>query len=454
MKCTWIIISIQFIIISYLFINSQTQTEVPNLNKSLEKLRHSACNSALLSSSCLTFNKPDTRNCNIAFTFAAMIDIRLRFTDFTNLLIPPPEARHHEQVKTKQQMLETMAYSFSTGRAAEYRVTKELFDFIISILQGVENWKTLGGNGAMMSLRAAHEGCGSYLSAPVTEEMTKYFPSNVQFLNEFVDAPDLHIILEYREGERWGKYLAPRSNRFYMNHDTLNINPKFLEGINSTPNVQVIAIGGLQLIENTEVEDDFLTKTHIAILSNKNKKIKTHIEMGDFHSYTYFKKLQPLFKSADSIGMNEQELGILLTHLKKIKFAGYPSKAPIKKYLEDLVDLIDELTDNLYEASRIHLHTINSQIICSNNEWTDPEIATARSAILAGQFACNNTDIQHTSFSFYENDDWYVEDITKCWGHKHMRCCLALVPTCLNVVQVSGLGDNISAMGLVYHPIK
>ena len=119
-----------------------------------------------------------------------------------------------------------------------------------------------------------------------------------------------------------------------MNHDIENINQKVLDSAFNIDGIQVLAIGGLQLIEGSEASDVFLEKMLNVVVSAKEKNIKTHIEMGDFHSYGFFNKLQKLFSLADSIGMNEQELGILVCHLKKIKFTGYPSRAPIKKYLE------------------------------------------------------------------------------------------------------------------------
>ena len=455
MNNIWILVILQSLFLGFLLLPSNSEPESRSQTRYLESLRHSACNSALVSQSCLDFQRPSPSSCRLGFTFSALIDLRLRLTDLTSHFSAPGQAKFHESIQSKQEMLETLAYSFSTGRAAEFRVPQDLFLEILSVIETLENWRTLGGNGAMMSYRAAHEGCSSTLIAPITQEMTQYFPHNVKFLNKFVEQPDLHIILEYREGERWGKYNAPRSNRFYMNHDTQNTNPEIMSsGFELAEETKVLVIGGLQLIENSGAETEFLEKA--LALSHKvhEKGIKTHIEMGDFHSYAFFKKLQPLFAVADSIGMNEQELGILLCHLKKIKFAGYPSKAPIKKYLDDLSDLLSELPVNNYQASRIHLHTIYSQVICSNEVWGNPLIASARSAIIAGQFACNNTDIQQTSFRFYEGEDWAQEDTTKCWKNNNMQCCLALVPTCLNVVQVSGLGDNISATGLVYHNIR
>lgn len=454
MSYLWGLIFLQSIFLGYLLLSTRSEQTYPHIENSLERLRESACNSALLSKTCKDFKEPDLESCRIGFSFSALIDIRVRFTDFSKYFLPPNQGKSHEVIHGKQDMLEALAYGFSTGRAAEFRVPQELFVEVLTVLEKLESWRTLGGNGATMANRAAYEGCSTFLVAPVTSEMLEYFPSTMDFLSTFLEEPDFHIILEYREGETWGKYTAPRSNRFYMNHDLLNVNPEVLDPGFQLNNTQILVIGGLQLIENSESEDLFLAKVLLLSTNAHEKNIKVHIEMGDFHSYSYFKKLQSLFATADSIGMNEQELGILLCHLKKIKFAGYPSKAPLKKYLADLSDLIKQLESSQFLTSRIHLHTISSQVICSTDIWDFPLIPASRSAIIAGQYACNNTDIQSNSFRFYDEEDWKNEDITKCWRTNNMQCCLALVPTCTNVVQVSGLGDNISATGLVYHKIK
>ena len=452
MRLTWLLISLQTLIISYLLFWPVPIEELQDQLSTLEYLRKAAGSSTLIpinpsQSSSIT-------QCNLAFGFASLIDIRMRFVDFIKHFPAPAESKYHEELKTKQQMLETLAFSFSTGRGAEFRVPEALFSEILSVIPSVQSWRTLGGNGATMCKRASHEGCNAYLVSPITEEMKKYFlEEKTIFLNKVLDTPDLHVILEYREGESWGKYVASRSNRFYLNHDIHNIDPQVFESVKLIEGVQVFAIGGFQLVESSLKEDEFMKNALEKTLEIKEKAVKIHFEMGDFHTYPYFSKLQSLVKESDSIGMNEQELGILLCHLKKIKFGGYPSKASVKRYLSDLSDLIGELKRNEYKANRIHLHTIYSQIICSNSLWTHPLKAAARSAILAGQFACNNTDLQNNSFEFYKGKDWKPEDVTKCWQEQSMTCCLALNPTCTQVVQVSGLGDNISATGLVYHPL-
>lgn len=453
MRLTWFIILIQTLIISYILFWPVTIKESENQLSSLESLRSAAGSSSLLAIN--PSYSESLGQCSLAFGFASLVDIRMRFIDFIKYFPAPAESKYHEELKTKQQMLETLAFSFSNGRGAEFRVPKDLFSELLTIIPNIQSWRTLGGNGATMCKRASHEGCTSYLASPITEDMKTYFiPQKTIFLNKPADTPDLHVILEYREGESWGKYVAHRSNRFYLNHDTQNVDPAVFDSLQYIENVQVLALGGFQLVEGSSQEDDFLSNSFKKVLEIHQKGVKIHFEMGDFHTYTYFSKLQSLVKEADSIGMNEQELGILLCHLKKIKFAGYPSKAPIKKYLSDLSDLIQELRKNEYKASRIHLHTIYSQVICANSVWSYPMKAAARSAILAGQFACNNTDLQNNSFEFYQGKDWKAGETTKCWQDQDMTCCLALNPTCTQVVQVSGLGDNISATGLVYHPLS
>lgn len=461
MRLSWLIVLLQSGIISYFLITSMQADSLQKSSWKLESLRHHAENSALMSSTPINPQPSSLRSknkCKLGFGFASLIDIRTRLVDFILSYPPPAEARHHESISSRQEMLETLAYCFTTGRGAEFRIPQSLFQEVLQVIYSVEHWKTLGGNGASMSKRASHEGCHSYLVSPVTLSMQDYFPNDsTTFLNDMQASPDFHVILEYREGETWGKYVASRSNRFYLNHDSLNVDPSVLKPMSKVKDLeglQVFALGGFQLVEGSEAEDEFLKVALEEVTKLKQAQVKIHFEMGDFHSFGFFSKLQGLIKEADSIGMNEQELGILLCHLKKIKFAGYPSKATVKKYLSDLTDLVQSLAANSYKATRIHLHTLAMQAICSNEEWADPLKPAARSAILAGQFACNNTDIQSTTFEFYSGNDWNSEEITKCWKEGQMKCCLALNPTCTQVVQVSGLGDNISATGLVYHELR
>mmetsp|Transcript_31585 Transcript_31585/g.31323 ORF Transcript_31585/g.31323 Transcript_31585/m.31323 type:complete len:325 (+) Transcript_31585:449-1423(+) len=319
----------------------------------------------------------------------------------------------------------------------------------------------------MMAMRLAQEGCKTFLSSPLTVEMTNYFHSSLIPLNDLIEVSDYHIVFEYAEGETWGKFTAPRSNRFYANHDIENTHPKAFSGLeNLGTKVNLVAIGGLQLIQGSEHETEFITSMIKVIDKLNSQKVKIHVEMGDFHNNQFYEELQKIFIKADSIGLNEQELGKLLSYLTGEKFRGYPSKATLEAYLPDLERLITVLKQKGFQTNRIHLHTIYSQVVCSTSDWSEPLISAARSALLSGQYACNTTDIQLSTAKFFkgpvsihsENKQQTVEigsgKVTHCWNPiSEMRCCLALVPTCTQVVQVTALGDNISATGLAYHNI-
>jgi ADP-dependent phosphofructokinase/glucokinase len=60
---------------------------------------------------------------------------------------------------------------------------------------------------------------------------------------------DIHLVIEYPEGLKWGKYTAPRYNRFYINHDKVNEELKLLEKVDKKKlrETDIYAVGGLQL---------------------------------------------------------------------------------------------------------------------------------------------------------------------------------------------------------------
>lgn len=454
------------IILSYLDTEDGLKSQTHSLQISIENLRHAACDSDLLiykDNKCKSFHAPNANNCEVAVTFASMIDLKLRLIDIMPYLDPPNEAKYHSTIKSKQQFLETLASCFNDGTAAEFRIDKITYEEIISIISKLDHQRNLGGNAMMIAFRMAQEGCKVHLLSPLTQEMADYFHTRLVPVNPLIEKSDYHIVFEYSEGEKWGKYIAPRSNRFYANHDIANIDPAVFDGLkNLSDNVKLVAIGGLQLIQGTENELNFIKKISEEMDILRLKNIKIHIEMGDFHNNMFYDELQQIFTKSDSIGLNEQELGKLLSHLNSVKFRGYPSKASLNEYLPDLESLLSALREKKFKTNRVHLHTIYSQVICSNEKWADPLIPAARSALISGQYACNTTDIQLKNASFFEGSvklnstdlNFNSEKITHCWDSiSDMKCCIALVPTCTNVISVTALGDNISAMGLSYHNI-
>ncbi len=56
-------------------------------------------------------------------------------------------------------------------------------------------------------------------------ELREALPSSVRIIGK-PPVPsseiDVHLILEYKEGDTWGGFVSPRANRFALNHDVGN----------------------------------------------------------------------------------------------------------------------------------------------------------------------------------------------------------------------------------------
>ena len=93
------------------------------------------------------------------------------------------------------------------------------------------------------------------LAARMTEKMRSSLPSDVTLAStSVVDKDDVHLILEYKRNEAWGKYTSPRANRFILHSDVNNPTVSSLEDFGEalmefgTPNL--FLVGGLQMMDN------------------------------------------------------------------------------------------------------------------------------------------------------------------------------------------------------------
>lgn len=461
------------VLVSYLtqyYITYSSQSSKPF---SLESLRKAACNSAVSfntkESHCFDYRHPGRDSCKLAFGFAAVQDVIVSTHHILKSLPAPSKALYHSEITNKQQFLETFADHFSRGAAAEFRIPKVVFEELLILLNSVPVSEDIGGNASIMAFRAGQEGCKAYLSSPLTLSLLDYFPSGLSLLNPLVDKADIHLVLEYKEGEKWGSFRAPRTNRFYLNHDIENLKVDVLRGLNEIEpdSVDMYIFGGLQLIQNLDYKE-FLANLVKLNQKARNSHKPTHVELADFQNPEFYDDLIKLAKDVDSVGLNEQELGKLLAALKGEKFTGYPSKPSLSPLIHDSISLLTHMKQKGAALTRLHVHSIISQIICSTDSWSNPIVPSARSALLATQLACNSTDIQQNDIHIFEGVvDLPIEDtetsiwnvsineLSRCWDADFgFRCCASVVPTCLNPVTTRALGDNISSMGLVYHNLK
>lgn len=240
------------------------------------------------------------KNKKLAFGYVSDLDIVVNSLDLMKSIgIPsPPKPINLPSLKNLSDFVKTFTYFFKEGAGVEYFIENEDdFKSLVNHSIPLAKIKDLGGNAAVMALRAYQEKVEVLLGC----SLDKYFYENLFGAKVKLVSPveenmtDIHLVLDFFEGEKWGDLVSPRSNRFYLNHDKLNaklalLEPFHLEVKKFSPNI--IAIGGLHLLNDYSKEfiDDSFSKIgkHISI----DKEIaKIHIEMGSFSNLKIIRSL-------------------------------------------------------------------------------------------------------------------------------------------------------------------
>jgi ADP-dependent phosphofructokinase/glucokinase len=276
-----------------------------------------------------------------------------------------------------------------------------------------------------------------------------------------LNSTDIHLVLEYKAGEKYAGYTAPRSNRFYVNADTYN--PQLYGLTDLKPQeVDLVVIGGVQLLV---VDDELKGRVeqikdfHRSMQVDHHKKV--HFELADIRDRGFHEHLSGVLNETDSLGLNEQELMHQLQFLKGGDIHDSNSRPTAQQLVDTINALLKLYRERGYKLSRLHLHSVKLQVICSTAAWSTPVIPTARSAIVATQLACNSTDIQSAEVHWEQqefstgrgsitlNDEHPVQT----WETEGFTCAAALVPYCVEAKRTKSLGDNISGVGLAYHSL-
>lgn len=65
-----------------------------------------------------------------------------------------------------------------------------------------------------MATRFVKEGCGVLLGAQISKSLASEFPKEISISGPFVEEDDIHLLLEYPAGQKWGPFVPPRANRY------------------------------------------------------------------------------------------------------------------------------------------------------------------------------------------------------------------------------------------------
>lgn len=111
-----------------------------------------------------------------------------------------------------------------------------------------------------------------------------------------ISRDEIHIIMEYKQGEIWGDYISPSSNRFITSHDTLSSSAIVIDMFfNTISNFRpdLIILSGLHLLD---IQPEELWQEKIkTIKRNINQlsmNVPIHFELGSMADREYCRNLK------------------------------------------------------------------------------------------------------------------------------------------------------------------
>ncbi|XP_071079420.1 ADP-dependent glucokinase-like [Haliotis cracherodii] len=392
----------------------------------------------------------------------------------------PDNPKHFHSVDNETELAQLMGFFFRHGAAAERYISnetlfKELVDKADSLSHRV--W-SLGGNAPVMANRLAKEGLDVLLGARLTPNMAKALDPSIKVTGKQTITEDVHLLLEYKAGAKWGQYTAPRANRLIVHSDSVN---PFLESLEEfqqqleTYNADLLIVGGLQMMDNFPFKDgkrQERVKKLESTLSNIPKKTQIHFELASFTDKSLMDEIyESVVLYSDSLGMNEQELPNLVSMMTggnvTLLSDSHPRIATTLDQMRQVYNMLKNTkeTGGRRKLTRIHLHTLAYQAILTKkgSAWKNTMSAAAKAALTAHRHVCGSQYIHvekaklivDDSFSSSKSDPKPQRIPIKdnrpvtCWEEEDYEICIAPVLVCTQVLQTGGGGDNVSSAGLV-----
>lgn len=292
---------------------------------------------------------------------------------------------------------------------------------------------------------------------------------------------EVHMILEYPKGERWGPVQSSCANRVIYSHDVSNSKLVALESFEKTLKTfrpDLIVLSGAHLLDG---QPEAIWRSRLqdiaALLDSIPHSTPVHWELATVGNLQYFYHLaDTLFPRIDSLGLNEQELvSVAKAANASFDFSKIPSKPGIETVSDILHWLIQKYGAEGRKSSRltrVHFHSLTFHILAALKQgpWGNSRVALLAGTRVAGLQAC---DVQHfkpakfelqipLEFSLSQMDpvlsqtEIHFSDVDSpvAWSREGVGYFLSPVLVCKQPLRTVGLGDAISAFGLMHSEFR
>ncbi|XP_047451843.1 ADP-dependent glucokinase isoform X2 [Mugil cephalus] len=399
------------------------------------------------------------------------------------LAVDPGAGLDHEVLHSKEDLKEAFIHYMGRGAAAErFFSDKEVFQRIARAAAEYPGAKLyVGGNAALIGQKlATYPDLMVLLCGPVGPKLHEMLDEQIVVPPESLQETDeYHLILEYKAGEQWGPTQAPQANRFIFSHDVSNGEMSSLETfVASLEEYQpeLVVLSGLHMMEGQgrELWEERL-KEAVSVISDIRKDIPIHLELASMTDKDYMNSIMREFMPiVSSIGLNEQELLFLSQagggpHAELAAWKGIPDVGRVSDILLWILQQHGRSEPSSEaDLTRIHFHTLAYHILATvDGYWSNQAAAVMAGARVASSQACGlqSVDVSKVELKapleFHSSHTEPREQLSlnpaepvTVWHRGNVTFYFTPVLVCKRPLRTVGLGDAISAEGLVYSELN
>lgn len=338
----------------------------------------------------------------------------------------------------------------------------------------------IGGNAALMAQKLAQLTSNDtevFLGGPVGRELRELLNPRLRTMDSKKE-DEFHMILEYVKGDKWGSVTAECANRFIFSNDVANSElaavDRFFDHIDSH-HPGLVIVSGVHLLDRFSGE---LQQKKLDRLADRLQRLSdptvVHLELASIGSLELVRRvLTTLLPHLTSLGLNEQEL------TAAVRAGGGP--------LELLVDMdppeVGIVADMMLwlltkygnvdgsnpqsRLSRVHFHSLTFHVVAhAHDTWANANTAVFRGTEAAGRQACADEAIVPSKMQLRIPSAFYLSIQDKAlrrqahifdpnhpqlsWQRGRIDYHFSPVLVCRRPLKTVGLGDAISATGLLY----
>ncbi|XP_038076901.1 ADP-dependent glucokinase-like [Patiria miniata] len=395
--------------------------------------------------------------------------------------IQPAVSQDHTLLNSLKDLQESFAFFFESGAAAErYFANGEVYKRIIEEADKLEQKEySVGGNAALMAYKMAEltDDVQILLIGPIGPKVHSLMPSSVNIHETSLrDTDEVHLIMEYAKGEKWGALTTPIATRFITSHDVANAELDGLNVFSSSVkefNPDVVMFSGLHLLDSSsQSEQQNKLSALVTELKKLPKSLPLHLELASManEGLVQFIVAQVL-SSVHSLGLNEQELGLV----SRANNGPHPDiTAEESGYIEigAVADILYWILTSLVKGqssllTRVHFHSLTFHVVATlPNQWDNSVSAVGVGARIAGRQACGDVPIQPSKVTlripkaFPLSADYaplrktvVIVDPSNplmTWKRGQVTFHFSPVLVCKKPGKTVGLGDAISATAMLY----